>query len=216
MKTLHERFQLYGSETLSTSELLALILQTEAAPDLGDEQIARLLQDWGGLGDLMRIELGELAQSAHLDLSKAIQLQAILELAKRLTAYMAERKYQILTSAHAAQLVMAEMMHLDHEQLRVLSLNTKNQVVANQVLYSGTVNSSVLRAAEVFRTAITRKCSAIIVIHNHPSGSTSPSAEDIEVTKQLIEAGKVLDIDMLDHLIIGNQDYLSLKERMRW
>jgi DNA repair protein RadC len=203
MTTLHERLQHYGSETLSASEPI-------------DEQMALLFQTGGALDELMRTDLGEFAHTYHLGMTKAIQLQAVFEVAKRVATYTAEQKYQIKSADDAARLVMAEMMFLDHEQLRVLSLDTKNQVVANQVLYTGTVNASCLRVAEIFRTAITRKCRSIIVVHNHPSGVITASEEDIEVTKQLVEAGNLLEIEVLDHLIIGNQRYLSLKERMRW
>ena len=100
--------------------------------------------------------------------------------------------------------------------MRVIVLDTKNRVVDNISLYRGTINSSVLRAAEIFRLAIVRNCPAIIICHSHPSGDPSPSDEDIEVTKQLVEAGKVLDIEVLDHLIIGHHQFVSLKERLRW
>src|SRR6266571_4802009 len=109
-----------------------------------------------------------------------------------------------------------EMTHLDHEQMRILILDTKNQVIENISRYQGTVNSSVLRAAEIFRPAIIRNCPGVIVCHNHPSGDPTPSPEDIAVTEQLVEAGKVLDIDLLDHLVIGNHRFVSLKERLRW
>jgi DNA repair protein RadC len=106
---------------------------------------------------------------------------------------------------------------LDHEELRVLLLDTKNQVVGNLLLYQGTINSSVLRVAEIFRPAVARKCPNIIVCHNHPSGDPTPSPEDLTVTEQLVQAGKFLDIDVLDHLIIGKDSrFVSLKERLRW
>jgi DNA repair protein RadC len=100
--------------------------------------------------------------------------------------------------------------------MRVLVLDTKNYVLANVLMYRGTINSSVLRVAEIFRPAITRKAANIIVCHNHPSGDMTPSPEDLDVTKQLVEAGKALEIEVLDHIIIGNPRYVSLKERMRW
>ena len=100
--------------------------------------------------------------------------------------------------------------------MRILVLDSKNQVVENIDRYSGTVNSSVLRAAEIYRPAITRNCPAVLVCHNHPSGDPTPSPEDIAVTEQLVQAGKVLDIELVDHLVIGNHKYVSLKEQMRW
>jgi DNA repair protein RadC len=100
--------------------------------------------------------------------------------------------------------------------MRILILDTKNQVVENISRYQGTVNSSVLRAAEIYRPAILRNCPAVIICHNHPSGDPTPSQEDIAVTEQLVHAGQHLDIELVDHLVIGNQRFVSLKERLRW
>jgi DNA repair protein RadC len=111
---------------------------------------------------------------------------------------------------------MMEMAFLDHEQMRILVLDTKNRVVENISRYQGTVNSSVLRAAEVYRPAVIRNCPAVIICHNHPSGDPTPSPEDIAVTQQLVAAGQHLDIELVDHLVIGNQRFVSLKERLRW
>jgi len=102
------------------------------------------------------------------------------------------------------------------EQMRILVLDTKNQVVENISRYQGTVNSSVLRAAEIYRPAVIRNCPGVIICHNHPSGDPTPSPEDIAVTEQLVQAGRHLDIELVDHLVIGNQRYVSLKERMKW
>ena len=164
---------------------------------------------------LLSVDFGEL--SAHFGEARAAQLQAVLETARRLTLPTDQEKYTIKSPQDAAALVRAEMEFLDHEELRVLVLNTKNQVEANLLLYQGTINSSVLRAAEIFRPAITRKCPNIIVCHNHPSGDPTPSPEDIEVTEQLVQAGKVLDVELLDHLVIGHHNrFISLKERLLW
>ena len=100
--------------------------------------------------------------------------------------------------------------------MRILILDTKNQVVENISRYQGTVNSSVLRAAEIYRPAILRNCPAVIICHNHPSGDPTPSPEDIAVTQQLVAAGQRLDIELVDHLVIGNHRFVSLKERLRW
>jgi DNA repair protein RadC len=111
---------------------------------------------------------------------------------------------------------MMEMAYLEHEEMWILLLDTKNQVVAIERRYKGTVNSSVLRAAEVFRPAILRNCPSILICHNHPSGDPTPSPEDIAVTEQLVAAGHLLDTELIDHLVIGKQRYVSLKEQLRW
>lgn len=108
---------------------------------------------------------------------------------------------------------MIEMAYLAQEQLRVLCLDTKNYVVHQQAVYQGTVNSSVVRAAEVFKPAVVRTCPAIVVVHNHPSGDPTPSPEDVRTTEQLRRAGEALDIEVPDHIVVGQQRYVSMKER---
>jgi DNA repair protein RadC len=211
-----ERLRTYGSQSLSNAELLAIILRTGTARDNVLELSSKLLAKYGGLGGLLRIDFSELCLEHGLGEAKTAQLKAALELGKRLGREQLEEKYQIKSPRDAANLVMVEMTHLDHEQMRILVLDTKNQVVENINRYQGTVNSSVLRVAEIFRPAITRNCPAMIVCHNHPSGDPTPSPEDIVVTEQLVQAGKLLDIELVDHLIIGNQKYISLKEKLRW
>jgi DNA repair protein RadC len=211
---LRERLQLYGRETLSDGELLLLVLCTSAAKDSVFETVEALLKEHGGLSWLLRATYSDL--SKMLGEIKAAQLWAVLELARRLTQPSTLERYQIISPDAAAKLVMAEMAWLDHEEIRVLVLDTKNNVLANIRLYRGTLNSTCLRAAEIFRPAITRNGAGIMVIHNHPSGDPSPSPEDQLVTNQLVEAGKLLDIDLIDHIIIGQNRYVSLKERMRW
>jgi DNA repair protein RadC len=216
MKQLREQLQCYGSESLSDVELLTLVLRTGPGHDDLSTVIPALLANYGGLGGLMRADLGEWCQEHHLSRAKAAQLQAVLELAKRLSIERPDRKYQIRSVDDAANLVRMELMHLDHEEMHLLILDTKHQVVEYVKRYKGTANSSVLRASEVFRPAVVRNCPNVIACHNHPSGDPTPSPEDIGVTKQLVAAGRLLDINLLDHIIIGNPRYVSLKEQMRW
>jgi DNA repair protein RadC len=211
-----ERLRDCGPQALSTAELLAIILRTGTTRDNAVTMAAKLLAKYGGLSGLLRAEFAELRTEHGLGEAKAAQVKAALEIGRRLGSLAGETKYQIKSPADAAQLVMLEMMHLDHEQLRIITLDTKNQVVENISRYRGTVNSSVLRAAEVFRPAVVRNCPAVIVCHNHPSGDPTPSPEDILVTRQLVEAGRHLDIELVDHLVIGNQRFVSLKEQLRW
>ncbi len=216
MNQLRERLVEYGSQSLLTEELLALILRTGSTHEKGLEVARNLLAKYGGLGGLMHVDCRELTHVQGLSEVKATLLKAVLELGKRLNMLEHEKRSQIIAPVDAANLVMLEMAYLEYEQLRVIVLDTKNQVVDNIPLYRGTVNSSVLRAAEIFRLAIVRNCPGIIVCHNHPSGLPEPSPEDIEVTRQLVEAGKVLDIDLVDHLVIGRHTFVSLKERLLW
>jgi len=211
-----ERLRNYGPHALSNAELLAIILRTGTTRDNVLEMAGKLLAKYGGLSGLIRAEFGEFCNEYGLGEAKASQLKAALEIGRRLGMMQSDEKYQIKSPADAANLVMMEMTYLDHEQMRILILDTKNQVVDNISRYQGTVNSSVLRAAEIFRPAITRNCPGVIICHNHPSGDPTPSPEDISVTEQLVQAGRVLDIELVDHLVIGNHRFVSLKERLRW
>ncbi|SRR6266700_4539238 len=211
-----ERLQRHGAASLSTADLLAIILRTGTTHDNVMELSNKLLIKYGGLGGLMSAGFHELCNEYGLGMAKTAQLKAALEIGKRLSSLQQDRKYQIKSADDAANLVRMELMYLDHEEMHILLLDTKNQVIENVKRYKGTVNSSVLRSSEIFRPAVVRNCPHVIVCHNHPSGDPTPSPEDIDVTKQLVEAAHILDIELLDHLVIGNPRYISLKERMRW
>jgi len=205
---------MYGAKTLSTAELIALVLSSASAQGNPLATASKLLDTYG-VGGLKNIDENQLA-SAGLTKARARLFKVVCELAMRLSLSDPGEHQQIVSPNDAAALLQPFMAHLDHEELRVLVLDTKNRVVANILLYQGTVNSSVLRASEVFRQAVVRNCPGILVAHNHPSSDPTPSPEDVEVTKQLLEAGRLLDIDLLDHIIIGNPRFTSLKEQMRW
>ena len=124
-----------------------------------------------------------------------------------------EARPQVRSPADAAGLLMAEMGLLEKEHLRALLLDTKNHVLGSPTIYVGSVNTTLIRVAEIFQAAIKVNCAGIIVAHNHPSGDPTPSPEDVAVTERIVSAGKLLDIEVLDHLVIGHQRYVSLKER---
>jgi DNA repair protein RadC len=215
---IREQLQLYGPQSLSTEELLALIVSPESTTERVHilRNIQKLFTVCGDLQGILCADFGDLCLAHGFGEQRAAQLQAVLEFAKRLAAHPPTKKYQIHCADDAVSLVRMDMMYLDIEQMRVLVLDTKNQVLAHLTLYQGTINSAVLRAAEIFRPAIARNAAHIVVCHNHPSGDPSPSPEDEDVTRQLVAAGQVLDIEVLDHIIIGNPRYISLRERMRW
>lgn len=219
MKQLRERLQTYGASTLSSAELLAYLLASHGGR-AGSDPLTAACQL------LDRYNLKELAELAAMDavclvdagLSKTQvqRLRAVGELARRL-GHPAPCDYPCIRSpADAAAILQPLLMLLDHEELWVLVLDSRHHVLATVQTYVGTVNSSVLRAAELFRQAIVRNSPAIIVCHNHPGGDPSPSPEDIATNEQLVQAGKLLDIELVDHLIIGNPGYQSLRERNRW
>lgn len=209
-----ERLENYGAPALSNAELLAILLRVGTSGENVIELSARLLRQCGGLKGLLTIELEELCALHGVGPAKATTLKAALELGRRLSVLAPEERPKITQPQDVANLIMLEMGYLKQEQLRVLCLDTKNYVVAQQVVYQGTVNSSVVRVAEVFKPAISRTCPAIVVVHNHPSGDPTPSPEDVRTTDQLRQAGELLDIELLDHIILGHERrYVSLKER---
>ena len=208
-----ERLERYGAATLQTAELLAILLRVGSTRENVIELASRLLREYGGLGGLLAADFADLCAVHGLGQAKAAQLKAALEVGRRLSVLSPEARPQITRPEDVANLVMLEMAYLAQEQLRVLCLDTKNYVVHQQVVYQGTVNSSMVRAAEVFRPAISRTCLAIAVVHNHPSGDPTPSPEDVRTTEQLRKAGELLDIELLDHIVVGHQRFVSLKQR---
>jgi DNA repair protein RadC len=199
-----QRLRDYGPGALSTIELLACLLQTPDALAQAQELIRRFPQG------LLRASIPELCQVPGIGLSRSVQIKAALELGRRSTR--PDDRYQNTSPADAASLLYG-MDGLDQEHLVVITLDTKNRVLSQETLYIGNVNTSIIRVSEVFRLAIRQNATAIIISHNHPSGDPSPSPEDVRVTRQVVEAGKLLDIEVLDHLVIGHQNYVSLKER---
>ena len=211
-----ERLQKNGADALQPAELLAIILRTGTRYENVIELSEKLLKKYGGWSGLASADFHELSQEYGLGTAKTAQLKAALEIGKQLGMSEPDKKVQIKSADDAIALVRMNMMFLKHEEMHVLLLDTRNQVIEYVKSYKGTVNSSVLRSAEVFRPAIVRNCPHIIVCHNHPSGDPTPSPEDLSVTEQLVEAGKLLDIELLDHLVIGNPRSASLRERLHW
>ena len=208
-----ERLEHAGEGALSTSELLAIILRTGVGGESVLDMAQRLLYRYGGLPGLARASFAELEAEKGLGQAKTAQLKAALELGRRMLLVSPEDRFVVRSPADVAQFLMAEMAHLEQEHFRVLYLDTRNRLLGVETLYVGSLNVSHVRVGEVFRDAIKRNCAAIIVAHNHPSGDPTPSPEDVEVTRRLVEAGKMLDIEVLDHLIIGQQRFVSLRER---
>ena len=211
-----ERLQHFGPQALSLAELLAIILRTGTRGDNALELANKLLAKFGGLPGLVRADFRELCAEHGMGEAKSAQVKASLEIGRRLGTLQVDARYKISTPADAANLVMLDLAYLDTEQMRILLLDSKSQLVEKASLYQGTANSSALRAAEVFRPAILRNCPGLILCHNHPSGDPTPSPEDIEATLQLVEAGRILDIELVDHIIIGHQRFVSLKGHLKW
>jgi DNA repair protein RadC len=208
-----ERLLQVGERSISTAELLAITLRTGVGGENVVRLSERLLVHFGGLPGLARASVAELTAVNGIGTAKAVEIKAALELGRRLLATTPEERPRVTSPADAANLLMTEMAFLDQEHLRLILLNTRNEVLSTPTVYVGSLNTSVIRVAELFRVAIRENAAAFIVAHNHPSGDPSPSPEDVRVTQQVVEAGRLLDIDVLDHIVLGHQRYVSLKER---
>ena len=208
-----ERLQHYGASALASAELIAILLRVGVEGESVLHVSQRLLTKYGGLVGLARASFEELCLEKALGPAKVTQLKAAIELGKRVMAASPQERPQIRSPAEAADLLMNEMCLLEQEQLRTILLDTRNCVLSIPVIYQGSLNAAVVRVGELFRHAIRANAAAIIVAHNHPSGDPAPSAEDVRVTKAIVEAGSLLDIDVLDHLVIGHQRFVSMKER---
>jgi len=208
-----ERLKYFGPAALSNAELLAILLRTGSKGENVVVLSTRLLADFGGLAGLMKASFNDLAGIKGISTAKAAQLKAAIELGRRLLLTSADARPQITSPLDAANLLMLEMGCLEQENLRTLLLDTKNRVISSPTVYIGNVNSSIIRVSEVFRDAVRENATAMIVAHNHPSGDPTPSPEDVQVTRSIVEAGSLLGIEVLDHLVIGHQRFVSLKER---
>jgi len=209
-----ERLAQNGAESLGNAELLAILLRV-GMRGMDVVQLSQgILTSFGGLVGLSHASLSELAQVKGVGPVKAVTISAALELGKRLLVMQAGDQLQIRSPQDVATMLELSMGRLEKEELRVVMLNTKNRMVAQPLtVYRGSLNTSMIRVAEVFRDAIKENCASIIVVHNHPSGDPTPSPEDIRVTREIVEAGKLLDIEVLDHLIIGRNRHVSLRQQ---
>lgn len=209
----YEKLEVQGSTFLSDAELLAIILKSGTKEEKSID-VARkiILSTRHGLLGLHQMTLDELRQINGIGRVKAIQLKAISELAIRMSKASYQKQVTIRSPKTIAQLYMEEMRHLQKEHFKVVLLDTKNNVLCDKDLSIGTVNSSLIHPREIFIYTLKNHGVHIILLHNHPSGDPQPSREDIEVTKRIISAGKVIGIDVLDHIIIGDGQYISLKE----
>lgn len=208
-----ERMLKVGPDNLSNQELISILLGSGTKTESVTSLAARVLMHFEGLKLLRDATIEELTAIKGIGTAKGVQLLAAIEMGKRMNRYQPAERYVIRSPEDGANYVMEEMMTLKQEHFVALFLNTKNQVIHRQTIFIGSLNASIVHPREVFREAIRRSSAAVIVIHNHPSGDPSPSQEDIHVTRRLYEAGKMIGIELLDHLIIGDRRFVSLKEK---
>jgi DNA repair protein RadC len=203
------RIERNGPAALSLAELLQIALDSKADPLLP----FRLLERWPTLSELAHASPFDLLQVEGLTRLRLARLRAALELGKRMQIEIPPERQQIRGAADIAHLLLPEMSGLPREQMRVVLLNTKNYVLGTPLVYQGSLHTTVIRIGELFTDAVRVNCAAIALVHNHPSGEPFPSPEDIAVTQEAVKAAKILDIDLIDHLVIANGRWASLKER---
>lgn len=208
-----ERMLREGPQSLSNQDLIALLLGSGTRSESVIQLSARVIQHFNGLKMLKDASIKELMDIHGIGEAKAVQLRAALELGKRIKQFPAEDRYVIRSPEDVSLYMMDEMRHLQQEHFVCLYLNTKNQVVHKQTVFIGSLNASIVHPREVFKEAFRYSAASIVCLHNHPSGDPGPSREDIDVTKRLSECGKMLGIELLDHVIIGDKRFCSLKEK---
>ncbi|MFD2446220.1 DNA repair protein RadC [Bacillus sp. CGMCC 1.16607] len=208
-----ERFVSNGPQSLSNHELIALLLRTGTSQESVLQLSNRLLTHFEGLRHLKSATLEEMTDIKGIGKAKAIQVLAAVEIGRRIANLSFDDRYVIRSPEDGAKYMMNDMRFLTQEHFVCLYLNTKNQVIHKQTVFIGSLNASIVHPREVFKEALKRSAASIIALHNHPSGDPAPSREDIEVTKRLVECGKIIGIELLDHLIIGENKFVSLKEK---
>jgi DNA repair protein RadC len=206
-----ERLEKQGPEALNNAELIAILLRVGMKGASAVQIGQNLLNRFEGLGGIQRVSFAELCEVDGIGRAKAAQIKAAIELGRRLSIISPQERVIITSPQDVADQVQYKMARLEQEELWILLLDSRNHHLRTVQLYKASLNSSSVRPAEIFRDAIRHNAANIIVVHNHPSGDPSPSPEDIHLTRVLIEAGKMLELEVLDHIIIGINGIASIK-----
>jgi DNA repair protein RadC len=206
-----ERLERLGAEALTDAELLAILLRV-GKKGVNAVQIGqRVLNQYGGMLGLHRTSFKELCQVDGIGKAKAAQIKAAIELGRRISSLAMESRGTIASPQDVADLVQYQMMALEQEELWVILLDSRNRYLETEHLYRGSLNASSVRPVEVFKMGIRHNAAGLIVVHNHPSGDPSPSPEDINLTRLLVEAGQLLELPVLDHIVVGLNRVVSIK-----
>jgi len=209
-----ERLAEVGAENLGTAELLAILLRVGVHGENAVQMAQRLLQDMGQLTGLQRATVSELASQHGIGQAKAAQIKAAIELGRRLVRENPQVPVYLNNPDAAVREVQYEMAAFTQEHLWVMLADTRNRLISIEKIYKGSLNASTVRIGELFRPAILRNAASILMVHNHPSGDPTPSPEDIALTRAVVQVGKLLDIEVLDHIVIGShQNFVSFKQR---
>ncbi|MGP8337695.1 MAG: RadC family protein [Methanosarcinaceae archaeon] len=206
-----ERLVKYGAESLSNAELLAIILRTGSRKENVLNMSTRILSEYN-IKQLSQANVAKLMQIHGIGTAKATQIAAMFELARKLEAFTDGTKRKIKSPADVYSILYPKMREQKKEKLTALYLDTKNHILREEVVSIGTLNANIVHPREIFKSALLESSASVILAHNHPSGDPTPSKEDIAVTEKLVECGKLLGIDVLDHVIVGDGRYVSLKD----
>lgn len=207
-----ERLRSLGAKSLSLTELLAIVLGSGVGGKGAVELAENLISIFGSADNLAKASVEKIASVKGIGIAKACRIHAAIELGKRIVKSNRMPTLKIKSPEDVADLVMDDMKHLDREHFKVILLDSKHAVVGIETVSIGTVDSSLVHPREVLKPALEKSASAIILVHNHPSGSVSPSDEDILVTKRFVRCCDILGIEILDHIIVGYEGYKSLRE----
>ncbi|RIV29168.1 JAB domain-containing protein [Alicyclobacillaceae bacterium I2511] len=206
-----ERLLKVGAQALRNDELLAILLLSGSRGTPVLTLAGQVLNSVGGLYGLLDAAVEELTALPGIGPAKAVQIAAAVELGRRIVHKPSVAKLQIRCAEDAAEYVMDRMRHLKNEHFVILYLDTKHRLIGEETVSIGSLDASIVHPREIFRSAVKRSASAILCIHNHPSGDPTPSPEDISVTSRLNDAGQLLGIDVLDHIVVGDGRFISLK-----
>jgi DNA repair protein RadC len=208
-----ERLAQYGAEALGHAELIAILLRTGTEKYNAVQVAERLLADFDGLRGVAQLTIDELSKVHGIGLAKAAQIKSAIELGRRLVAESPDSRYRIRSPQDVYNLLGPRLRDEKREHLIALLLDTKGGVIRQETISIGDLSSSIVNPREVYRPAVRHAANSLIVAHNHPSGDPTPSPEDVSVTRLLLEAGKLLSIELLDHVILGDNRFQSLKEK---
>lgn len=210
-----ERLLALGPGFLSNAELLAILLRNgfreKSALDMAGDVLKQCGPD--GIGGLVRLSIAQLGQMKGIGTAKAAELMAAVELGRRMATHSAKQKLIVTCPEDAAEYAFHRFKYEEREHFAVILMNIKNHILSMPVISIGSLTASVVHPREVFKAAIQQTAASMILVHNHPSGDPTPSKEDIATTRRIVEAGKLMDIPVLDHIILGNNKYISLKEK---
>ncbi|MGM0437171.1 MAG: RadC family protein [Bacillota bacterium] len=208
-----EKLLKYGAERLSNAELLAVIIRLGIAKRTAVELSQDILNYFNGLKGLVELNVEELVKLKGVGTVKASQILALTELSKRIHSGSFKEQPAVQTPKDVASLIMPKIRFLKQEVFGLVLLDIKNKVIATPFISKGGLSSSIVHPREVFKVAIKRSSASIILFHNHPSGEATPSQDDIKITKRLIEVGELMGINVLDHIVIGDNEFNSMKEK---